>query len=79
MLSAPPPEEGRGCNQTFWLKLHGLIFRVFSRDILLAGGMVLGVYYLLDNIMHYYYCQSEWGEDSNQGGEESPPPLENTL
>ena len=45
---------------------------VFSRDILkvgnigvLAGGRgVLGVYYLLENIIHYYYCQSEVGEDS---------------
>ena len=63
--------------------------RVFSRDILkgeniglLASGRgVLGVYYLLENIIHYYYCQSEGGEDSSQGGEDSPlpPPLENTL
>ena len=29
-------------------------------------------------IIHYYYCQSEGGEDSSQGGED-PPPLENTL
>ena len=44
-----------------------------------AGGRgVLGVYYLLENIIHYYYCQSEWGEDSSQRGEDSPP-LENTL
>ena len=60
--------------------------RVFSRDILkrgnigvgLAGGKgVLGVYHLLENIIHYYYCQSEGGEDSPP----SPPspPLENTL
>ena len=35
-----------------------------------AGGRgVLGVYYFLDNILHYYYCQSEGGEDSSQGGE----------
>ena len=46
--------------------------RVFSRDILKAGILacepvvgVLGVYYLLENIMHYYYCQSEGGEDSH--------------
>ena len=39
------------------------------------------MYYLLENIIHYYYCQSEGGEDSSQGGEDSPPspPLENTL
>ena len=31
---------------------------------------VLGVYYLLENIIHYYYCQSEGGgEDSSHGGE----------
>ena len=56
--------------------------RVFSRDILkggnigvLAGGRgVLGVYYLLENKIHCYYCQSERGEDSSQGGEDSPPP-----
>ena len=56
--------------------------RVFSRDILKGGnniGMraggrgVLGVYYLLENIIHYYYCQSEGGEDSSQGGEDPPP------
>ena len=49
--------------------------RVCSRDILkggnigvLAGGRgVLGVYYLLENIIHYYYCQSEGAEDSSQG------------
>ena len=41
----------------------------------LAGGRgVLGVYYLLENIIHYYYCQSEGGEDSSQGGEYSPFP-----
>ena len=35
----------------------------------------------MENIIHYYYCQSEGGEDSSQGGEDSPlpPPLENTL
>ena len=65
--------------------------RVFSRDILKGGNVgvraggrgVLGVYYLLENIIHYYYCQCEGGargEDSSQGGEDSPPspPLENT-
>ena len=39
----------------------------------LAGGRgVLGVCYLLENITHYYYCQSEaeGGEDSSLG----PPP-----
>ena len=48
---------------------------------MLAGGRgVLGVYYLLENIIHYYNCQSEGGEDSSQGGEDSRlPPLENTL
>ena len=43
---------------------------VFSRDILKwgdigvrAGGRgVLGVYYLLENIIHYYYYQSEVGD-----------------
>ena len=47
-----------------------------------AGGKgVLGVYNLLENIIHYYYCQSEVGEDSSQGVEDSPPspPLENAL
>ena len=39
-----------------------------------AGGRgVLGVYYLLENIIHYYYCQSK------EGGDSSLPPLENTL
>ena len=39
-----------------------------------AGGRgVLGVYYLLENIIHYYYCQSEGGEDSSQGAEDSHP------
>ena len=50
---------------------------------MLAGGRggVLGVYYHLENIIHYYYRQSEVGEDSSQGGEDSPPfpPLKNTL
>ena len=27
------------------------------------------MYYLLENIIHYYYCQSEGGEDRSQGGE----------
>ena len=49
---------------------------------MLAGGRgVLGVYYLLENIIHYYY-QSEGGEDSSRGGDVPhfpPPPLENTL
>ena len=65
--------------ETFWRDQC----RVFSRDILkggnigvLAGGRgVLGVYYILENIIHYhYYCQSERGEESSQGGEDSPPP-----
>ena len=59
--------------------------RVFSRDILKGGNIgvraggrgVLGVYYLLENIIHYYYCQSEGGEDSSLGGKDSC--LENTL
>ena len=56
----------------------------FSKDVLKGGNIgkrVLGVYYLLENIIHCYYCQSEGGEDSSQGGEDSPPspPLENTL
>ena len=41
-----------------------------------AGGRgVLGLYYLLENIIHYYYCQSEGEEDSSQGegGKDSPP------
>ena len=54
----------------------------FSRDILKGGNIgvraggrgVLGVYYLLENIIHYYYCQSEVGEDSSQGGNIPPPP-----
>ena len=28
----------------------------------------MGLYYLLENIIHYYFCQSEGGEDSSQGG-----------
>ena len=55
--------------------------REFSRDILKGGNIgvraggrgVLGVYYLLENIIHYYYCQSEGGEDSSQRGGRSPP------
>ena len=62
--------------------MYKVITRVFSRDILkggnigvLAGGRgVLGVYYLLENIKHYYYCQSEGREDSSQGGEDFPLP-----
>ena len=53
-----------------------------GRDILKGGNIgvraggrgVLGVYYLLENIIHYYYCQSEGGEDSSQGGGDSPLP-----
>ena len=71
------------------VRLHGASFVSFllltersCGDILkggnigvLAGGRgVLGVYYLLENIIHYYYCQSEVGEDSAPS-----PPLENTL
>ena len=41
--------------------------------MLASGRGVLGVYYLLENIIHYYYCQSEEGEDCSQGGEDSPP------
>ena len=62
--------------------------RVFSRDLLkggnigvLAGGRgVLGVYYLLENIIHYFTTNPKGGEDSSQGVEDSPPlpPLENT-
>ena len=55
---------------------------VYSRDILKgenigvrAGGRgVLGVWYLLENIIHYYYSQSEGEEDSSQGWEDSPLP-----
>ena len=64
-------------------------YRVFSRDILKGGNIgvraggrgVLGVYYLLESIIHHYYCQSEGREDSSQMEENSPlpPPLENTL
>ena len=55
---------------------------------MLAGGRgVLGVYYLLENIIHYYYCQSEGGKTAVKWGKipPSPPPppppptLENTL
>ena len=50
--------------------------RGFSRDILKwgnigvqAGGRgVLGVYYLVENIIHYYYCQSEGGKTAVKGG-----------
>ena len=36
---------------------------------MLAGGRgVLGVYYLLENIIHYYYCQSEGGKTAVKGG-----------
>ena len=39
-----------------------------------AGGKgVLGVYYLLENIIHYYYCQSERGKTAVKGGVGSPP------
>ena len=37
------------------------------------------MYYLLENIIHYYYCQSEGGEDSSQWGEDSPPPFPPTI
>ena len=52
---------------------------VFSRNILKEGilacePVVLGVYYILENIIHYYYCQSEGGEESNQAGEDFPLP-----
>ena len=65
-----------------YVTVQVFICRVFSRDILkggsigvLAGGRgVLGLYYILKNIIHYYYCQSEVGEDSSQGGEDSPLP-----
>ena len=63
--------------------------RVFSRDILKwgnigvrAGGRGgLGVYYLVENIIHYYYCQSEGGgRQQSRGGRFTPfrpsPPLE---
>ena len=51
---------------------------------MLAGGRgVLGVYYLLENIRHYYYCQSEGVKTAVKEGKipPSPPPLplENTL
>ena len=40
-----------------------------------AGGRgVLRLYNLLENVIHYYFCQSEGGEDSSQGGEDSPLP-----
>ena len=37
------------------------------------GGSWAGVYYLFENIIHYYYCQSEGGEESSQGGGRFPP------
>ena len=54
--------------------------RVFSRDILKGGNIgvraggrgFLGVYYLLENIIHYYYCQSEGGKTAVKVGEDSP-------
>ena len=50
---------------------------------MLAGGRgVLGVYDLLENIIHYCYCQSEGGKTAAKGGRfppPPPPPLENTL
>ena len=56
---------------------HG---RVFSRDILKGGGIlacepVVGGSWGCSIFwkIHYYYCQSEGGEDSSQGGEDSPP------
>ena len=56
--------------------------RVLSRDILMgenigvrAGGRgVLGLYYLLENIIHYYYCQSEVGKTAVNGGKMPPLP-----
>ena len=39
-----------------------------------AGGRgVLGVYYLLENIIHYYYCQSEVGGKTAVKGGKIPP------
>ena len=56
-----------GCMILYYIYIHNYI-RVFSRDFgrgnigVLAGGRgVLGVQYLLENIIHYYYCQSEGG------------------
>ena len=41
---------------------------------------VLGVYYLLENVIHYYYCHSEGGKTAVKGGRFPPSPsLENTL
>ena len=37
--------------------------------MLASGRGVLGVYCLLENIIHYYYCQSE------RGGRFPPPPV----
>ena len=47
-----------------------IITRIFSRDILKGGNIgvlavgrgVVGVYYILEIIIHYYYCQSEGGK-----------------
>ena len=40
-----------------------------------AGGRgVLGVYYLLENIIHYYYCQSKGGKTAVKGGKIPPFP-----
>ena len=54
--------------------LERSISRVFLKvgniGVLAGDRRVLGVYY----IIHYYYCQSEGGEDCPPS-----PPLENTL
>ena len=69
--------------------MSGLYTRVFSRDILkggnfgvLAGGRgVLGVYYLLENIIHYYFITAnlKGGEIPPFSPPPPPPPLENIL
>ena len=42
---------------------------------MLAGGRgVLGVYYLLGNIIHCITANLKGGGDSSQGGEDSPSP-----
>ena len=41
---------------------------------MLAGGRGSWGCIILENIIHYYYCQSEGREDSSQGGEIPPSP-----
>ena len=54
------------------------IFYIISRKVgILACEPVVGGSWgciiFVENVIHYYYCQSEGEEDSSQGGERFPP------